>query len=247
MAMDWKAPKASNAILTDVDNIQELLNACIKLKPEGSNIPGGAIKLTSVTGGMQFQAANSSAAFSSVGKLMHDVDKLDGHDASTSALAGAIPVYDANAKLVGDITGNAAGITGTLPTAQGGTGRTDGAAQDVRVSVTNSESSAKTLGQIGNAIGLGTTDLDTLVETGFYVGGTSEHTVAPALSFHVYHVCSFACEQVFQCHFPAAHVWCAGSVMDALEQQWRFNVDCVGPVGRPIWSKRQYLSVTKRK
>ena len=110
VTMNWTYPLAANAILTDVQQIQAMLNACIKLTPSGNNIPTGAVKLASVTGGKQLQSYNGSA-YASIGKLMHDVDTLDGYHASTTAVASRIPVYNSSAKLVGSITGNAATAT----------------------------------------------------------------------------------------------------------------------------------------
>ena len=110
VTMDWTYPLAANAILTDVQQIQAMLNACIKLTPAGNNIPTGAIKLASVTGGKQIQSYNGSA-YASIGKLMHDVDTLDGYHASTTAVASRVPVYNNSAQLVGSITGNAATAT----------------------------------------------------------------------------------------------------------------------------------------
>ncbi len=40
-----------------------------------------------------------------------DADLLDGHNASTTAVSGTIPVYNGSAQLVGNITGNAATVT----------------------------------------------------------------------------------------------------------------------------------------
>lgn len=62
-------------------------------------------------------------------------------------------------------------IVGVLTATHGGTGRTDGAAQDVRVNSLAGEVSAKAYGQIGRAKPLGSTHLDTVVVDGFYVGG----------------------------------------------------------------------------
>lgn len=49
-----------------------------------------------------------------------NADMLDGHHASVVAEAGAIPVYDPNGKLVGDITGNAPTSTKSVITGLGG-------------------------------------------------------------------------------------------------------------------------------
>ena len=178
MSLDWNAPLAGNPILTDVQQIKDLLQACIKLAPTGSNIPAGALKLAAVSGGKQLQASNSNGVFASVGKLMHDADSVDGFHASQSATANNVAVRNASGKLAGDITGNAAGLSATLGTAKGGTGRTDGAAQDVIVPSGSGTGTAKGLGQVGRAVGLGTSNLDSFVDSGFYVGSNGEHTAA---------------------------------------------------------------------
>lgn len=65
-------------------------------------------------------------------------------------------------------------IEGVLTPKHGGTGRQDGAAQDVRVTLPSGEEvSAKAYGQVGRAKSLGNTHLDTVIVDGFYVGGTN--------------------------------------------------------------------------
>ena len=173
VTLDWSAPQASNGILSDVNLIQAMLNACIQLSPSGINMPNGSKKLASVTGGVQLQSYNGSR-FVTVGKLMHDADSVDGFHASQSATANNVAVRDSSGKLAGDITGNAAGLSATLGTAKGGTGRTDGAAQDIAVPNGSGTGLASALGQVGRAVNLGSgVDLDTLIESGFYIGSAS--------------------------------------------------------------------------
>ena len=104
-------PKVTNPINSDVSEIRELLKIVAKQDYTGAtDLPEGAKCLAAVSGGVQLQKyANSS--WSSIGKLMHDVDQLDGHHASTTAVKNTIPVYNAKAQLVGSITGNAATAT----------------------------------------------------------------------------------------------------------------------------------------
>ena len=104
-------PKVTNAINSDVAEIQKLLTIVSKQDYTGAtNIPTNAKRIATVTGGVQLQKYSGSS-WASVGKLMHDVDTVDGHHASTTASAGKIPVYNSSAKLVGSITGNSATAT----------------------------------------------------------------------------------------------------------------------------------------
>ena len=104
-------PKVTNPINSDVSETRELLKIVAKQDYTGAtDLPEGAKRLAIVSGGVQLQKyANSS--WSNIGKLMHDVDTLDGYHASTSAVKNTIPVYNAAAQLVGSITGNAATAT----------------------------------------------------------------------------------------------------------------------------------------
>lgn len=186
------------------------------------DIPAGAIQLIAVSGGMQFNQYSSNAWKAITSKFLINVDKLDGYNASTTAVKGTIPVYNASALLPGGITGNATtatklkepvtidiggiasatgqefdgsspitipitqisinnnnddAINGVLTKAHGGTGRTDGAAEDVMVNSLSGPVKAEASGQIGKAVGLASKNLDTLIVDGFYVGGGSAKTV----------------------------------------------------------------------
>lgn len=104
-------PKVTNPINSDVSEIRELLQILAKHDYTGvDDTPTGAKRITTVTGGMQLQNFSNNS-WSSIGKLMHDVDKLDGYHASITAVKKTIPVYNDNAQLPGDITGNAATST----------------------------------------------------------------------------------------------------------------------------------------
>ena len=108
---DYSNPKASNAILGDLQEIVALINSGAKLDPTGNtNIPNGAKRVVSVTGGYQIQSYNGST-WVSVGKLMHDCDSVDGKSPNTGTAAGTIPVRDNKGQLPGDITGNAGTAT----------------------------------------------------------------------------------------------------------------------------------------
>ena len=93
-----------------------------------TNLPENAKRIFSVTGGVQIQKYASNA-WATVGKLMHDVDTVDGKHAATGTTANTIPVRDSSGKLPGDITGNASTASKAsdladnyvVPVAKGGT------------------------------------------------------------------------------------------------------------------------------
>ena len=108
---DFTNPKASNAILTDLQEIVSLTQTNAKMDPSAQdNIPNGAKRLVSVTGGYQLQIYNGET-WATIEKLIHDTDKLDGYDANTGTAANSVPVRNATGALPGDITGNAATTT----------------------------------------------------------------------------------------------------------------------------------------
>ena len=108
---DYSNPKASNAILGDLQEIVALIQSGAKMDPTGNtNIPNGAKRVVSVTGGYQIQSYNGST-WVSIGKLIHDCDTLDGKNTNTGTTANTIPVRDQNGALPGNVTGNAATAT----------------------------------------------------------------------------------------------------------------------------------------
>ena len=108
---DYQNPKASNAILGDLQEIVALIQSGAKMDPSGNtNIPNGAKRVVAVTGGYQIQSYNGST-WVSIGKLMHDCDTLDGKNTNTGTTANTIPVRDQNGALPGNVTGNAATAT----------------------------------------------------------------------------------------------------------------------------------------
>ena len=128
----WNIPALINKISEDVPAIKALLTALFKwTDADTTDVPVGAKRLQAVTGGRQMQEYSGSA-WGNVGKLMHDVDMLDGKHASTAQTADTIPVRDANGTIPGNISGNAATATEasslasgyTVPVANGGTGAT---------------------------------------------------------------------------------------------------------------------------
>lgn len=141
----WNEPALINKISDDVPAIKNLLLALLKMNDAGTeDVPAGAKRLYSVSGGVQFQNYTGSA-WANVGKLMHDVDMLDGKHASSSATADTIPVRDANGRLAGDILGNANTATTAasvaagyvVPVANGGTGASDEAGARTNLGTNN--------------------------------------------------------------------------------------------------------------
>lgn len=207
MAISWSGAVAlANKIASDVPAIKTMLDALAKMDFTGiTGIPANVKRIASVTGGVQIQKYASNA-WATVGKLMHDVDTVDGKHAATGTTANTIPVRDASGKLPGDITGNAAtaskasaladgytvplakggtGATtaaaaranlgadnaanitkGTLSTARGGTGRTDGFVTDVVIDASGTKASE--VGQLGRAKSLTSVDANTILKQGRY-------------------------------------------------------------------------------
>lgn len=104
-------PKVTNPINSDVSEIRELLKIVAKQDYTGAtDLPIGTKRIVDITGGVQLQKYVDNS-WSSIGKLMHDVDQLDGYHASLTAVKKTIPVYNDKAQLVGDLTGNAGSAT----------------------------------------------------------------------------------------------------------------------------------------
>ena len=130
MAISWSAAVAlANKIASDVPAIKTMLDALANMDFTGiTNLPENAKRIFSVTGGVQIQKYASNA-WATVGKLMHDVDTVDGKHAATGTTANTIPVRDSSGKLPGDITGNASTASKAsdladnyvVPVAKGGT------------------------------------------------------------------------------------------------------------------------------
>lgn len=207
MAISWSGAVAlANKIASDVPAIKTMLDALAKMDFTGiTGIPANVKRIASVTGGVQLQKYASNA-WATVGKLMHDVDTVDGFHAGTGTTKNTIPVRDANGALPGNITGNAAtaskaaalaagytvpvakggtgGTTaaaaranlgadnaanitkGTLSTARGGTGRTDGFVTDVIIDASGTKASE--VGQLGRAKSLTSVDANTILKQGRY-------------------------------------------------------------------------------
>lgn len=154
MAISWGLPKLVSKILEAVPAINYLLNALAKMDYTGTeDVPIGAVRLESLSGGYQLQRYNGTS-WVSVGKLIHDAETVDGKSASTTATADTIPVRDSSGKVPGDITGNAAtassaaALSTTLPVSGGGTGATnpEGARSNLGVPPTSHASTGTTYG-----------------------------------------------------------------------------------------------------
>lgn len=132
--MSWNDPQLGNFIEKDVPEIKKMLTALVKQDPTSvADIPTGAKRLVNTSGTQwQIQQYNGSS-WAAIGKLMHDVDKLDGYHAAITPAANTIAVRNASKQLEGDITGNAATASSaatlrqTLPVNKGGTGATTSA------------------------------------------------------------------------------------------------------------------------
>lgn len=142
MTGSWNSPKLINKIATDVPFIAEALKALLKRDPTSiSDIPEGAKRLTEISAGKWQEQIYNGASWEPIGKLMHDVDKLDGYNASITPSANTVAVRNKNGLLEDSITGNAATATTaetlgqTLPVNKGGTGATTSAAARTNLGV----------------------------------------------------------------------------------------------------------------
>lgn len=128
----FNVARLDKKISEDIPDINAVLKALAKWDVSGfTDIPDGSLRMT-LDVKNQGTIEKYSGSWSPVTKLMHDVDKLDGYHASTSASANTIVVRDKNGAIPGNILGNAATATKaggfsngvTLPVSQGGTGAT---------------------------------------------------------------------------------------------------------------------------
>ncbi|WP_411330813.1 phage tail protein [Desulfovibrio desulfuricans] len=125
--------KLLNKITQDIPGINTVLKALAKWDVSAlTDVPDGAMQATTDTNNNLTINKKVSGSYTPVTKLMHDVDKLDGYHASTSATANAIPVRNASGALPGNILGNSAtadtatalAAGSVVPVYQGGTGAT---------------------------------------------------------------------------------------------------------------------------
>ena len=125
----FSGPKLSNRIADDVPDMQAMLSSLAKLTPDSGNTdyPIGTKRVAETTNGYEFQQYNGTG-WVTLEKWNIDAQKVDGHSACTGTTANTIPVRNADKKLPGDITGNAATATSAQslseinPIGKGGTG-----------------------------------------------------------------------------------------------------------------------------
>ena len=163
MANSWNGPQLGSPIRTDVPELQKKLIALLKGDPTSvENIPSGAKRLVN-TSGTQWQVQQyNGSSWAAIGKLMHDVDKLDGYHAAITPNANTVAVRNADKKLEGDITGNAATassattLSETLPVNKGGTGATTSAQARTNLGVPpTSHASSNTTYGLGSNVNYG--------------------------------------------------------------------------------------------
>lgn len=145
MSASWNKPALVNKISDDVPEIKALLIALFKMTDSNTeDVPVDAKRLYSVSDGVQFQKYTGTA-WTDIGKLIHDVDTLDGKHATSAATANTIPVRDKYGRLAGDILGNANTATTAssvasnyiVPVANGGTGASDEAGARTNLGANN--------------------------------------------------------------------------------------------------------------
>ena len=160
MAGSWNWPKLINKIKDDIPFLQQALNALLKRDPTSiSDIPEGAKRLKEISAGKWQEQIYNGASWEPLGKLMHDVDTLDGYNAAITPQANTVAVRNKNGLLEDSITGNAASsdvagtLSQTLPVNKGGTGATTSAAARTNLGVppTSHASSNTTYGLGSNA------------------------------------------------------------------------------------------------
>lgn len=155
----FNGPKLTNPIRTDVPDTQEVLVALAKQDPTSiSDIPVGAKRLYEASSGKWQWREYNGSSWAAVPFLQHNVDQLDGYHAAITPAASTIAVRNADKKLEGDITGNAATATSaatlsqTLPVAKGGTGATTSEVARANLGVPpTSHASTNTTHGVGNA------------------------------------------------------------------------------------------------
>ena len=177
--MALKNPILSNPIAVDIPKLNEILDALSKANPtDVDGISTGAMRLYEVSSGKwQWQEYNGSS-WAAVPFLQHNVDQLDGYHAAIAPAANTVAVRNADKKLEGDITGNAATassaatLSQTLPVNKGGTGATTSEAARSNLGVPpTSHASANTTHGVGNATQYGHVKLSDAANSSSGVSG----------------------------------------------------------------------------
>lgn len=250
----WNIPALINKISEDVPAIKALLTALFKWTDAGTeDVPEGAKRLQSVTGGRQIQEYSGSS-WGSVGKLMHDVDMLDGKHASTAQTPDTIPVRDANGSIPGNITGNAATATTAssvsseyvVPIANGGTGATSAANARTNLGTNNAENI--TQGVLATARGgTGRSDgkvTDVFLED-YQTGAVGLGQLGQSAYRHVVDCDTLTRQGTYYCdgctvalHYPAS--WMSGCIVEVIQRgflvtQRASTTDCSSVFSRNSW------------
>ena len=163
-------PSLTNAILLDIPAINNVLKALAKVDPSTlEGFEAGTKRIVEGANGWEIHQFDGTS-WGVLSKFNIDAQTVDGYNTSTSATKNTIPVRNANGAIPGNITGNAASITETLPINKGGTNATDSATarNNLGAAPTSHASSENTYG-VGNASNYGhlkltntvSSDLDT--------------------------------------------------------------------------------------
>lgn len=129
----FEIAKLLNKIKDDIPGINAVVKALAKWDVSAfTDVPEGAMQATVDTEKRLTFKRLLSGTWAPIGKIMHDVDTVDGYHASASATPNALAVRDNNGALPGNILGNAATATeseklsagAVVPVNQGGTGAT---------------------------------------------------------------------------------------------------------------------------
>ena len=148
-------PQLINTIVSDISALNALIKALAKWDTSGyTDNPEGAMKAELDVSNRLTIKKLVSGTWTTVTKLMHDVDTVDGYHAAVTPAASTVAVRNANGVLQDSIMGNAAtattaaSLTEINPVAMGGTGGATSATARANLGVppTSHASSATTYG-----------------------------------------------------------------------------------------------------
>jgi Phage-related tail fibre protein len=176
-----KKPEGTDVVdIANLNDNSDILDSAVAAKaPLDSPTFTGTVTAANlkVSGPITSTVATGSApmAVTSTTKVTNlNADKLDGYDASTTAVANTIPVYNSSAQLVGGITGNAATAT-KLATARAISLTGDGAAS---VTFDGSAAASGTLTLSNSGVSAGTYRSVTVDAKGRVTAGTNPTTIS---------------------------------------------------------------------